>query len=417
MEYNACASAVRRGYSLDRKALLGCVLGLYFSIHYFSVFLRYDYLVLETFFLVLFFCVGGKLKFKYIALFPLLAAIGIRYFAGHSNVTGYFAPVYHLVKYFRLLLIPLLADAFAQTTPRQKHFFFREISVCVLITDVISLYYAHINPLSIRYRGLLDQVDYYGIIRFSQIFSFAIIEVFLFAVLLESDIPAQRKLFPTLVFAVNSLMLVKAQLMTPIVIMLIVAALYLFLEIGKFARRFLLLPMALVLLAARKSILAFFVAQIQKMQSTIMSRRAEAILNALLDSGGQTDALSARVVKIQISWASFLKRPYFGIGFANFDGTTVGCHQDWFDILAVSGIFAFLLILTFLVLQFRNIIRRCKDKKGRHMCTAAFLAFLILGFLNGNLAPDILITVFILAPNYRLFGGKYDRVYLYHPYL
>lgn len=418
MEYNAYACALKKGYTLDRKALLGCALGLYFPIHFFSVFLRYDYLMLEALFLALFFCIGGKLKLKYVALLPLLVAIGIRYFAGHSSVTGYFAPVYHLVKYFRLLLIPILADISSRITPRQKNFLGWEVSVCILLTDIISLYYAHINPLAIRYRGLQDQIDYYGIIQFDQIFSFAIVEVFLFAVLLDSDIPLGKKLFPSLVFAVNSLMLIKAQLMTPIAVMLLIAALYLFFETGKFFKRFLLFPMALLFLAARKPILTFLIAQIEKMQSTIMSRRIEAILNALLENSGQANALSARLVKVRISLTSFLKSPYFGIGFTNFDGKTVGCHQDWFDILAVSGIFAFLFILIFLVLQFRDIMRRCEDKKGRHMCAAAFLAFLILGFLDPALSPTILIAVFVLAPNYQFLGGKYDkRIHLYRPYL
>lgn len=413
---NACISTAH--YVWNRKAVITCSLALYFSVHFFSVFLRYDYLFLEAFFLALFFCVSAKLKLKYVALFPLLTAIGIRYFAGHSGVTGYFAPVYHLVKYFRLLSIPLLIDSFAQVTPRQKKFLVSEISVCILLTNLISLYYAHINPLSIRYRGLLDQVDYYGIIRFSQIFSFAIIEVFLFALFLDSDIPVQKKAFPALVFAVNSLMLVKAQLMTPVALTLMVAALYFFFETGKFAKRFLVFPLALILFAARKPILTFFIARIQKMHSTIMSRRAEAILNALLDSGGQTNSLSARLVKIQISWTSFLQRPYLGIGFTTFDMTTVGCHQDWFDILAVSGVFVFLIVLIFFAFQFRDAMRKCEDKKARHMCAAAFIAFLILGFINATLASDLLITVFILAPNYRLLGGTYDkRIYLYRSYL
>ncbi len=394
--------------SIKRSSGIAGILGVYFALHFFSVLTEYDYIALEFLFLIFFFFCERKWKAYSILPFVLFALAASRYFLGHSSVEGYFAPKYHLIKYFRLLFVPVVCAVFSELDKRQKRLLLLEIITCMIFTNMVSLYYTKIDPLAIRYRGYGDEELYPGIIRFSQIFSFAMLGVILLVAVLKTKKSMKSILFYGTAIALNAFMLLKAQMMTPVIVFALAAACYILFSCRektflKYMGAF-LIPITLLLY---KPFFSWILGIVQTLESSIMTRRMEALLNILLQTGGQVDSVSARMIKINISCTSFLQKPVFGIGFANFNEQTVGCHQDWFDILAVSGIIGIVLLAFFLVRQYKTGAAKCETREDLMMFKALYLAWIALGFLDPCLDMSLLIVVMIVAPHISLLWRRH----------
>lgn len=383
------------------------ILGVYFSLHYFSLLTEYDFLIIEIAFLGVFVIAARRIRFSTLCMIVLVLLIGIRYYSNHSTEVGYFAPSYHLVKYLRILHLPFIIDLYKKISKKDRQRLMTIVLLGVLATDLVSIYYTFSNPLAIRYRDSFDDaVVYHGIIRFSQIFSFGIINTILVIRLIDKNIEFKKKTGLIVLLVSNSIMLLRAQLMTPILIMLLCLVLYMYFATDRSVKVLLGIPLLILGCFLYEPFLLGILQIVRGMDSTIMTRRVEAILNMALFTGGQVNSIEARQAKINISIDSFLRSPITGIGFSRFNGETVGCHQDWFDILAVSGIVVFVVIIWFLILQYRRIIAETSSHSGRNMLTAAFISFLVIGFLDPCLDTNILITVFILSSNFELVGSK-----------
>ena len=384
---------------------------MYFAIHFFSVLTEYDYVALEVLFLGIFIMCLPRITIPIIVGGLLLLYTSIRFFCGHSNETGYFAPVYHLLKYFRFFMIPILQEVFTRFSDKRKKIFFVETIICGVLTSVISLYYVFaFDPLAIRYRGLAHsgqkETVYKGIIRFSQVFSLSLFTLILFIILMQMQTIKKKKDKKNTKFivvssiAVISVMIVKGQLMTPLIVLCIASLIYYFLsqyrKISKFIFNILLVCIGLLIY---KPILSRIYMIVRNNRENFIAMRLEAIISKLLGINAQSSSLDNRMKKISISMSSFKYKPLFGIGYENFNGRTVGCHQDYWDILAVSGIFGFLLLMFVLIFICVKTTIKCKTDVEKRLFIAEFTAFIILGFLDPCLDITIILVVFVLAPN------------------
>lgn len=381
---------------------LAILLGTYFIIHFFSVVTYYDYLFLEVIYYIVFLFALKKIRINAYFFVPLFLFIFIRYLLGHSDVEGFGSPANHLVKYFRLLFIPFIIEMFNKTTNKEKRNLLYVIMTCVLLTDLLSIYYTFTDPLAIRYRNIYGEIRYFGIITFSQIFSYGMLNVFLLTKLLKDKVKNLRSFFIVIVFMVNTVMIIKAQLMTPLFIMILTFLLYHFYVINNYKFCFLSVLFFLTFYFLFDNILLSFLHFIQSMDSSILTKRLEATINFLFIGEGQVDSVSNRLAKIMISWDSFQEQPLFGIGFTNYSDFTVGCHQEWFDILAVSGVIGLFCVVLFLILQCRYVLKSCDTVSGRKMFIATFISFIVLGLLDPCLNTDIFVTVFVLSAHFNL---------------
>lgn len=385
----------------NKVSFLAILLGTYFIIHFFSAVTHYDYLFFEVGYFIAFMFVLKKIRINAMFFVPIFLIIFIRYLLGHSDVEGYYSPANHLVKYFRLLFIPVIIEMFNRITDKDKRNLLYIIMTCVLLTDLLSIYYTFTDPLAIRYRNIFGEIRYYGIITFSQIFSYGMLNVFLLTKLLQDKVKNLRSFFIVIVFVVNTVMIIKAQLMTPLFIMILTFLLYHFYVNINYKFCFLSVLFFLTVYFLFDNILLFFLHFIQSVDSSILTKRLEAVINFLFIGAGQVDSVSNRLAKIMISWDSFQEQPLFGIGFIDYSEFTVGCHQEWFDILAVSGLIGFFCVALFLIQQYRYVLKSCDTLTGRKMFIATFISFLILGLLDPCLSTDIFVTVFVLSAHFN----------------
>ena len=385
-----------------KRSAISVLLGAYFFVHFFSVITEYDFLALELIFLILFILCVKRIRLPELLIFPMVAILGMRYFSSHSDVQGYYAPIYHVVKYLRVLHLPFLIELFDEISENEKK---RLLNICVIgivLTDLISISYTFQHPLAIRYKENLGEGTFHGIIQFTQIFSFSIVNTFFFVRLMNKSNTVKERILTIAVIIVNTVMIIKAQLMTPVIMMFLCLVIYYSLMTKRTTKVLVGIPIVILLLVVYKPLLSSVLEFVGRLDSSIMTRRVEAIINTLLHTGGQVNSLSARQAKINISLDSFKLNPLFGIGFSTFDIDTIGCHQDWFDTLAVSGLLFYIFVIAYFVYLFFSAQRKTFDSACKNMLTAAFISFIVLGFLDPCLDSNIFIVIFLIAPNFEM---------------
>lgn len=330
----------------------------------------------------------------------LLLGVFLRYLSGHSSITGYFSPFNHLIKYVFALEGIICVQAFEELDKGAKR---RTLFICligILITNTISIYYSFIDPLAIRYRGLRGG-SYPGIIKFAQVFAIAIIVMTLilgFATkgkYKKTNIIGNSIMLVTFVSSV--VMLVRSQLATPVLLLIIITVLsaVLYFQAKPFVK-IVTIGLILTIIFTWQSILEFLDKISSGIKSEFVRLRVEAVLNALLSTGQQTTSLDNRNAKIEISLRTFKQHPIMGAGFANFNENTVGSHQDFFDILAVIGIVGLLIVILIFMLRTVKTFKNPETNKLTFLACVAY--FVILGFLDPNLEVSIILATFMISP-------------------
>lgn len=95
------------------------------------------------------------------------------------------------------------------------------------------------------------------------------------------------------------------------------------------------------------------------------------------------------------SWETFLKYPLFGVYSLNIRGSEVGYHSGWLDGFASYGILRYSLFLAFLAKARKELLQ---DNKMRNAFHVACSIYLILGFINPVVFPQIWVVFFVLIP-------------------
>lgn len=104
---------------------------------------------------------------------------------------------------------------------------------------------------------------------------------------------------------------------------------------------------------------------------------------------------SARLVRAQMSFNTFLDHPLFGITYMtsdieNLNGVILGNHTEWIDDLALFGIFSFFL--------FSFLWNSAKAINKKSNIIVVILLFILLGFFNKCFFVLQMSIVFIYTP-------------------
>ncbi len=340
-----------------------------------------------------------KVDIKYIiisAVFVLL--ILARYLTGHSAVKGYFAPIHHCTKYLNTFFGISVCCLIQYMSEREKRVMMHTVCICCIVTGVFSIAYELQSPLAIRYRGLYGG-EYPWIVSFDQIFAYSIFAVMLLIMYISEKRKSKKDWLYVFTAGMNLSLLVLSKLATPMFLAIMIAVIYYtyFLIKKKKLYMIILTYLSVCILLISKQILNFIL-RLNTGQGFVASR-VNAVINALLNNGGQTTSLSNRQVKIDICISSLKRNPWVGIGFTDYNEFTVGCHQDWYDILAVSGFLGFIVIIIFLILYSRKVYRHTEAPKDKIRYVFGLIYFFTLGFFDPCLNISIIIVVFGLIPN------------------
>ena len=108
---------------------------------------------------------------------------------------------------------------------------------------------------------------------------------------------------------------------------------------------------------------------------------------------------------------SFKAHPLLGIGYKGYMYGTIGCHQEWQDMLGVFGLIGTILFALLMIYLINNVKKRIENKNDLHVFYLAVLVFFVLGFLNPCLSLPVLTAVFIIAPNASLIFYKKEDTF------
>ncbi len=340
-----------------------------------------------------------KVDIKYIvisAVFVLL--ILARYLMGHSEVKGYFAPIHHCTKYLNTFLGISVCCLIQYMSEREKRIMIHIVCLCCIVTDIFSVVYELQSPLAIRYRGLYGG-DYPWIVSFDQIFAYSIFAVMIVLMYISERVKYKKDWLIIFTAVMNLFVLAFSKLATPMFLAFMIVIMYYTYFLIKKRKLYIIVLtyISFFIIIFSKQILNIILAL--NTGEGFIASRVNAVINALLKNGGQTTSLSNRKIKIDICLNSLKKNPFMGIGFTNFNEYTVGCHQDWYDILAVSGFFGFMAIITVLILYSKRIYRYTENRKDKMRYVFGLIYFFTLGFFDPCLNISIIIVVFGLIPN------------------
>lgn len=188
-------------------------------------------------------------------------------------------------------------------------------------------------------------------------------------------------------------LVVKSLFMTAIVLTILSICLGLF---YKSSRHWIMksLTVLLSLIIVFLSQYQFIATNISRLGSESTDQRVEEIYYFLTGQGSKAQDLSMRSDLSGVSIRTFFGHPIFGanhlVGFDRFKNDIIGNHAEWFDMLALYGIFA-LLLFSYLY----------KSLKYQYYDTGNYLPayiYILIGFLNPMFYFIINLTVFVIAP-------------------
>lgn len=399
-----------RKYSISNINFLFII--LYFALQFLSPLTSYDYFYIEVISVVILIVIlRGKLSlssFIWIIFYAIIVAIYI--FSPDVDITSsYFSPRRFLVRFIGFVIVSLLIDVFAKLKNDEKRKLIILICICSVITNMISFFYLRYDRYAIRYRTEMVNekfgTGYAGIIKFSQIFAFEIFAGIIFLMLLwihKEKIRKKNLIFWEVVLGINVALIFLSQLATPMLLLFICLFLSLlfcnYSEKNKLIKLLICGITIILLLLFKNVILISLIGVIGKINNSKVTERILAILT-MLYGDSSLGPLANRTAKIERSLASFSLSPLFGIGFSNYSELTVGCHQDWFDMLATLGIIGISIIGVNCFYRIFKIYNEAKYDVDKVSFLFAAIYFVLLGFLDLNMDTSIQMMVFLVAPN------------------
>ena len=133
---------------------------------------------------------------------------------------------------------------------------------------------------------------------------------------------------------------------------------------------------------------------VSQLGSTSTDQRVEEIFFLLTGKGSQAQDISSRGDLSNVSIKTFLKYPIFGAnhlaGHERYNNNLIGNHAEWFDLLALYGVFAFFLFYVIIT----SLKRQYKDKGSN----VPAIMYILTGLLNPMFCLAVNVAVFVIAP-------------------
>ena len=339
-------------------------------------------------------------------LWPIIIldlALGIMFFKAGQFGMGFFDPINNLVKFiyvFETYVLYLIIQQFERKTRKRLI----EFAVwCLIVTMIISLYYnLFIDSTAIRFRP----EQYTFICTFGQYYECVIvISIIVCTLFSQKNVNYIKSL---LVIGILGLVFLVGNLVTGLVLAIGGIGMALILsKVKKLKYGLTFIGLLGVIALSLRSYIIEILLQISEWQffNKITADKIIAMAN-LLSGRDQVDTLSTRSMLTQYSINSFKQNPWFGIGYEGYHIGTVGCHQEWSDMLAVFGIVGVVLIGIVFLFLIKQIYRNIHTQLDFICFSISLILIFILGFLNPALTEEALLAVLVIAPNSSLIFRK-----------
>ena len=344
---------------------------------------------------------GNMMKWAPFAIVGAIAT-ALLVLSGKMSLRGFNAPILHTLKFIYLMFTVSLAIGMDSLTRIQKKRVLQGVLISVLISTLISLYNVIlVDKYAIRYyesRGFTTVFD------FSQFYAICLLLCALFFAVISFR--RKARIWPYVLLTGAIFACVGLSLYTT-GILLSALGIGMAIAIRRYTvarNRVILWVTALAFLV----ILVYFFRQqisdwvyrITKPINWILRDRLRSVVDTILRTEHTLSYNHDRRDELAgYSLTSFRQHPLFGIGYAGYGYGTIGCHQEWQDMLGVFGLVGtgiFVALMVFLSVQ---VLRKTETRTDATAFVLVLLLFIALGFLNPCLSLPVLSVVFIIAPN------------------
>ena len=351
-----------------------------------------------------------NLKTKYLTeLLPFMIICGITIimyaFSGQTSVRGFNAPVNHMLKFVYLMFAVAISIGMRELSREVRARVIKWMLASVLISVLISIYSAvFIDRYAIRYsvdRGFSNIIDfgqYYGLCFIIAACAFVFFRY--------------RKMYSVwrvVLISIPILICVALSLITTGVL-LTALGIGLAFAVHKYDQSKTKIALWTVFIFALLAFSLLFRAQISdwiykitEPLNWILRDRLRSVADTIFRTNhGLIYSYDRRDELAGYSLSSFRAHPLFGIGYKEYGYGTIGCHQEWQDLLGVFGIVGTFLFAIAIIYLVRVTARSIDNKTDLHTFYIAVVLFFIFGFLNPCLNLPVLTAVFVVAPNISL---------------
>lgn len=346
------------------------------------------------------------------SFFFMIATVIMFLLSGQIWVRGFNAPIGHMMKFVYFFLTIVLASIFPRLKEKHKRLIFIALFAVVIISIVVSLYYVSaVDIYAIRYyeeRGFTQVFD------FNQLYSLPILfsVVFCFMIASFKAIDLKRKIF-YIAFLVLSAWCIFRSLYTFALLLMVFGvgvALFMYWEKKSKTKLFLIClfgVIALILVFLFAQPVSDFLYDLTEDWNWIVRARVMSVVDEILGTSHSNWYTSERRDELAgYSLATFKAHPLVGVGYSGYEYGVIGCHQEWYDMLGVFGLFGTAFVIIVFVYSSIKIYRKITTKIDRACFLTALILFIVLGFLNPCICMPILLVVYVIAPNMSVLLGS-----------
>jgi len=343
-----------------------------------------------------------------VLLFTLFALI-LLVFSGQMSVVGFNAPIKHALKFVHLLYA-CTCGLFMRyvAEDREKKVFIIGVIATTIVSCVRSviLVMTSGNAYAIRYASRYGY-DTGDVLGFNQIYAIPFCIILVLFLLLEKKF---RKPFLKVILIGVLLVYIYFTIVSLFTTALVITAAGVILYLGVRAYR----RKASIMLVISTVIITFFMMLISIFSDRTMDfiidatsdmnyitrNRLRYISEAILGlSSGISYSYDRRQELMGYSLESFSQHPIFGVGYAGYRYGTIGCHQEWADLLGVFGIIGTIVVALILFGIFFNVYRDISDRHVKDLYLVMVVVFVVLGFLNPCISDPLFIILLAVVPN------------------
>lgn len=262
------------------------------------------------------------------------------------------------------------------------------------ISAIISLYYLTIDSYAIR-RSYAN--NYFAVGDFNLVYTGVTIAAICFYLI----IGGQYKKIYLFSFIISSLLVLKANYMTAILLLIITIIIILIIKFSKnILLSFILFSFIVLLIYFRERILeVLMLLSNSDLISFAIKSRLEDIYYALSSQSlSLSTTINDRLDLFIVSYETFLDNKLIGVNYSDYNFTTIGNHTQWIDNMARFGIIGN--VLFFLQLIIWKNIRPYKElfsTDQKNLVFVSWVSFILLGIINNNMLPGIFIIMFFIA--------------------
>lgn len=174
---------------------------------------------------------------------------------------------------------------------------------------------------------------------------------------------------------------------------------------------------AVVIVVATPQVLRFVMDPLQRMGDMIGQMEYQGRIESIVDTiaGSQDSYASYRSGLYWMSWDTFLKNPYFGVGAYNYQNRVIadniGGHSLVFDLLGMCGLFGLSVFILFFVFYFRYMRVMSSVGLGFKWWPACYIFIFSAGaiaFINPLGGPIVFIDLLFFIPAFVFFFKRKD---------